>query len=141
MGVFLLKIGWVIYNPQIYGIINDGYFKEHFMHLDCQSDHACPNPNQYDTASCGICDELMDVERNRLGKRNFASNPELHDYFHCSKRNEDWHLQAKLIKQQARKTASKIQKDALESEAADILINKKATVDADVLNRIELGLV
>jgi len=94
-------------------------------------DRATPDPGEYDSIVCGICDSFMDVRRNVLGAtgmtESMCGRKHLHDSFCCPHIETDWHIQAKKIQEMAKKTPSKIIEDALADEARWIIENRCAT--------------
>lgn len=94
-------------------------------------DRATPAPGEYNLIACGICDVFMNVKRNVCGPTSMAEASvnlrHLHDSFQCPNIEKDWHIQAKMIQEVARKTPSKVVEQALLKEASDIIFNRHAT--------------
>jgi hypothetical protein len=94
-------------------------------------DRATPDPGEYLRIDCGVCGTDMDVERNVIGATGMAESmamrSHLHDVFWCPLKEDDWHIQAKSIQEEARKTPSKILEDALIDEARWIIESRCAT--------------
>lgn len=104
--------------------------------LRCDSDCSFPNPGEYLAVTCGVCGRSMTVKRNVLGPTGFAeamlvrndqSKGHLHDKFWCEDREESWHRQAKVVRDEARETPSKRLADLLNEEADEIVRTRKNT--------------
>ena len=92
-----------------------------------------PSPGICNEAYCGICNNKMKVTRDVDGPTSWAEamakRSHLHDFFSCPHRNEDWHVQVKHLKEQIKKTASKLISEMLTQEVEQILKTKKTTKD------------
>jgi hypothetical protein len=95
-----------------------------------------PEAGTVDKMYCRVCGEEMDVQRNVMGPTGFAeamsvahgmSKGHLHDSFHCKYAQENWHSQARVLKQKIEKEPSKIISDLLKTEVNLILLNRKVT--------------
>lgn len=94
-------------------------------------DRATPDPSTRDSIVCGVCGTIMDVTRDVHGATGMAEamakRGHLHDSFQCPDIEADWHVQAKMIREVARRTPSKRIEQALLEEAAEILSSRCAT--------------
>ncbi len=91
---------------------------------NCFLDSATPKPGKFDLLSCGVCDEFMNVRRNVPKPVGYGKSSIQVDHFTCPNIDEDWHFQAKMIQEAARKTPSAIIERALLQEAMDIIDNR-----------------
>ncbi len=100
-------------------------------HHNCDGERFTPKPEEYDSATCGLCGTNMDVQRNVFGPTSFGGamlkRGHLHDWFECPNRREDWHIQVKKILREAQKTSSTALQELLEKDAKKVLKTRKAT--------------
>lgn len=90
-------------------------------------DSATPKPGKFDLLACGVCDEFMNVRRNVSKPIAYGKRSIWVDHFKCPNIDKDWHFQAKMIQEAARKTPSAIIEQALLQEAMDIINNRCPT--------------
>ncbi len=94
-------------------------------------EYAYPDPGVYESINCGICGDEMTVRRKVFGPTSFgaamAQIGRLHDAFRCPNMEEQWHIQAKKIKEKARESPSKVLEALLLKEADEILQTREAT--------------
>jgi len=86
---------------------------------------------------CGVCGRETTVERDLDGPRSFAGamklaatgirSTVLHDLYCCPDREEDWHKQVVLLRQEMDKTPSKKMEYILQAEVKDVLEYRAAT--------------
>lgn len=104
------------------------------------SDRATSKPEEHISLFCGVCDTKMNVVRGVNGPtgmaESMAGKKHLHDFFACPFIEEDWHVQAKMIQEAARKTPSKIIETILLGEAVDIIENRYATKKISVWSQL-----
>lgn len=90
-----------------------------------------PDPDTVDHADCGVCGSRMSVTRGCDGPTNFAmamsKSTRVHDSFTCPHREEDWHIQVRRLKSDARHTASTRLQNLYEEEIKEILETRTAT--------------
>jgi hypothetical protein len=90
-----------------------------------------PDPNLIDKCFCGVCGDEMDVERNRKPSGGFAGamagHNRYYDRFWCKNMNNGWHVQARDLMREIKKTASKKLANMLEEELKEILKTRVAT--------------
>lgn len=84
-----------------------------------------------DGLCCTICNTQMDIRRNVNGPTGMAEamskRGHLHDVVTCPVRNEKWHRQAFLLREEAEKTVSKRIEDLLMEEMEEIVKTRKHT--------------
>lgn len=97
-----------------------------------------PDAGEVETVYCGVCDSVMEVQRNVNGPRGWVQamgrGNSSHDVFNCSLRENDWHKQVVAIRKESRNTSSQKLKNMLLDEADEILKDRKATIQVDELN-------
>lgn len=102
----------------------------------CSSDHCFTDPDEYLTVYCGVCGKIMTANRHVLGPTGFAeamalqigqTKGHLLDNFHCEARDEEWHKQAKAIRDEASDTHSQRLTQLLTEEADEIVRSQRTT--------------
>ena len=97
-------------------------------------DRATPRPGEFESIDCGVCGEKMDVERGVHGPTGMAEamagRGHEHDSFRCPHIDEGWHIQAKRLREEARRTPSGRLEAMLLEEAAEIAATRRATKEA-----------
>jgi len=90
-----------------------------------------PDPGKEESMNCDVCGDNMEVQRNVMGPRGFASamagHKVLHDIFACPHREEGWHLQAYKVMEEAKETASTELEKMLRKEAMELVKTRVAT--------------
>jgi len=96
-------------------------------------DYFTPAPGTEKKMYCRVCSDEMEVRRNVNSATGFAAAmggiKTLHDAFSCANHDKDWHRQTLAIKQLAMASPSKKMEDALNAEALELVITRKATKD------------
>lgn len=94
-------------------------------------DHFTPDPGDEDKMFCGVCNAEMDVERNVKGATGWAEaisrKGHLHDVFSCPHAHENWHNQARVLKQRIEGESSRTIAELLIKELDEVLETKKPT--------------
>lgn len=94
-------------------------------------DHYHTDPGKLERAECRVCGAEMTVTRNVDGPTSMAESmagrSHLHDSFACPNVQEDWHAQARSLKEQAHWSHSAVQTKQLTDEAEEIIRQRKAT--------------
>jgi hypothetical protein len=94
-------------------------------------DHFSPDPGKVKEMFCRVCKAKMDVQRNVNGPTGFAEamggGKHLHDSFSCPHAQEDWHNQARVLKQRIKDETSKSIAKILKKELKWVMENKKTT--------------
>lgn len=84
-----------------------------------------------DELDCDVCSSKMDVRRNVLGCRSFASamsrNKSVFDEFTCPNSSTDWHVQAIALMELIDDTPSYVIENMLREELRDVLYTKRPT--------------
>ena len=90
-----------------------------------------PEPGKVKEMFCRVCKAKMDVKRNVNGPTGWAEavggRKHLHDAFSCPFAQEDWHRQARVLKQRIQDETSKSMTTILKKELKWIFENKKTT--------------
>ena len=92
-------------------------------------------PGEYDKMYCHVCNEEMEIKRDVMGATGWAeaisvhhgSKGHLHDSFWCKCANENWHNQARILKNRIQKESSQTVAKMLEEEVEKILTTRKIT--------------
>jgi hypothetical protein len=99
-------------------------------------DHFTPEPGKKKKMFCRVCKEKMDVKRNVKGATGWAeamsvahgkSEGHLHDTFSCPLAQEDWHNQARILKERIEKETSRLVAKLLKKELKQVLKTRKPT--------------
>jgi len=101
-------------------------------HFHAGWDHFTPEPGKHDKMFCRVCKSEMTVTRNVNGPTGWAEaigkGKHLHDTFECPFAQEDWHNQARILKERIEKeTCSRIAK-LLKKEVKEVLESRKTTL-------------
>lgn len=100
-------------------------------HFHAGWDHFTPDPGKQKEMFCRVCKEKMDVERNVNGPTSWAESmgkgKHAHDVFSCQFAQEDWHNQARVLKQRIKDETSQTIAKMLKKEVKHILKARKTT--------------
>jgi hypothetical protein len=91
-----------------------------------------PEPGSVTEAYCGICNSLMDVQRNTYKQEGiYSRSTRVVDWFSCTYKDKRWHRQAEILWGLIEKSPSRTIKKLLYEEVQEILVNRKPTVDKE----------
>lgn len=97
--------------------------------IDCVS----VDPGKLESFVCRVCGVECEVQRNIDGPTSWAESiakmKHMHDSFKCKQAMDPWHLQARALLQEKRKTNSTRLKQILQEEIDEILRTKQTTGD------------
>jgi hypothetical protein len=90
-----------------------------------------PEPGTKDKMYCRVCNMEMNVKRDVNGPTSsmeaMGQRKHLHDSFTCGHAEEDWHIQARILKQKLEKEPCATIADIMTNELECILKHKTAT--------------
>lgn len=100
-------------------------------------DHFTPDPGEEKEMFCRVCSTKMDVKRNVKGATGWAEamsiahgkgEGHLHDSFSCPLAHEDWHNQARVLKERIQSETSKLIIKLLKKEVKQVLKTRETTI-------------
>ena len=90
-----------------------------------------PDAGKVKTATCGICGDKMNVERDQLGPTSWAGAmagaKRKHDSFTCPNLSKDWHVQIVRLLREIENTSSGVLTKILQKEVDQIKKDRKHT--------------